>query len=63
MSNDISIEFWNEPVQRKIDFFIKNLPYVVYGVFGETKPALRPLRFSEKSIVHQIQLTQFKTRV
>jgi hypothetical protein len=63
MSNNISIEFWNEPVQKKIDFFIKNLLYDVYGVFWETKPASITLRFSEKSIVHQIQLTQFKTKV
>jgi hypothetical protein len=63
MNNDILIEFWNVPVQRKKDLFIKNLHHAVHGEFGETKSALRPLRFSEKSIVHQNQLTQFKTRV
>jgi hypothetical protein len=54
MGNDISIEFWNDPVQRKKDFFLKKLLQAGFGVFWETKPALSPLLFSEKSIVHQI---------
>jgi hypothetical protein len=48
MNYDISIEFWNDPVLRKKDFFLKNLLQVDYKGFWETKPALRPLRFSEK---------------
>jgi hypothetical protein len=62
MITDISIEFWNDPVLRQKDFFLKELLQAGNGGFWETKPALRPLRFSEKKIVHQTKLTQQKTK-